>query len=274
MAITTISGVIAGLQPPVLGAKSQSALIFDNIPSAITNFYSAGSPVAASAPSPGIAGAALTSYTGQIPFPNPASGNAYLARLEAQSTEGTRTCLLVDRLWHNSGLSGTTITAQTVNSVAWPARDINGSTNGEGVYIAVEFSGASGSGAPTITMSYTNSAGTSGRTATNLMSTVANTQSGRMYLMGLAAGDTGVRSIQTVTFSVSWGAAGNLHLVAYRPIAILNASSAVSPGSNAGADDALSLAMPKMWNDSVPQVIFTLLAGGNGGAVRVQYTHG
>lgn len=274
MAITTLNGVITGLRPPYLSAKQSSAGVFNNSPTALTSFYAAGAPVAATAPTPGVAGAALTSYTGQIPFPNPTSGNAYLARIESQNTEGNRSCLLIDRLWHNSGLNGTVITAQTVNSVAWPARDNNGSTNGEGVFIAVEFSAASGTGAPTVTMSYTNSSGTSGQSTTNVMTTFANTGAGRLYFMGLAAGDTGVRSIQSVTFSASWGASGGIHLVAYRPIALVNMASGVYPGTTTAADDALSLALPRMWNDSVPQVLYLLNSGFNPGTVSIQYTHG
>ena len=52
--------------------------------------------------------------------------------------------VLVDRIWHNSGLSATITTSQTVNSNAWPARDDNESTNGEGVLVGMEVHAATG----------------------------------------------------------------------------------------------------------------------------------
>lgn len=80
-------------------------------------FYVTGRPGAAAAPSPGIGGAALTTYAGQIPWTNPASGNSYLARLSINcNVQGT--LLLCDRLWHNSGINVTLATSQTINSAA------------------------------------------------------------------------------------------------------------------------------------------------------------
>lgn len=277
MAITTLAGVEAGLcAPNILGKQAVGSA--NSSSQWLTSFYGAGFPPAATAPTPGLSGAALTSYTGQIPFTNPASGNTYISRLfrsyqnEAASAS-QRTLMIVDRLWHNSGLDRTLTTAQTVNSVAWPARDINGSTNGEGVYLAIEISTTMGTGAPTITVSYTNSAGTSGRTGTSILTTRTSTPAGYWYPIGLQAGDLGVQSVQSVTFSVSWGAAGVLHLVAYRPVAMINAASAPA---NYSADDALTLAMPQLWNDSVLQTVSVATGNGShdGGAITVQYTQG
>lgn len=277
MAITTLAGVEAGLTYPNILAKTASNSA-NGTNQWITSFYTAGYPPAATAPTPGVAGAALTSYTGQIPFTNPLSGNTYLAGLRrpfyADATNASqRTLMIVDRLWHNSGLDRTLTTAQTVDSVAWPARDLNGSTNGEGVYLAIEISTNMGTGGPTITVSYTNSTGTSGRTGVGILSARTSAPAGHWFPIGLAAGDTGVRSVQSVTFSVSWGTAGVLHLVAYRPIAMINAASAPA---NYCADDALTLAMPQLWNDSVPQNVSVMATNGatDGGPILVQYTQG
>lgn len=279
MAITTLAGVEAGLTYPNILAKNASNTAGGS-GQWMTSFYTAGYPPAATAPTPGLAGAALTSYTGQIPFTNPLSGNTYLAGLRrpfnVETTNASqRTLMIVDRLWHNSGLDRTVITAQTVNSVAWPARDLNGSTNGEGVYLAIEVSttvsgGASG---PSISVSYTNSAGTAGRTGNSILGTRTNAPAGHWFPIGLEAGDTGVRSVQSVTFSVSWGTAGVLHLVAYRPVAMINAASAAA---NNCVDDALTLAMPQLWNDSVLQNVSATTGNGSsdGGAITVQYTQG
>lgn len=273
MAITTLSGVESGLQYPVIASKSQS-LGASGGGQFVTSFYQGGYPIAAAAPTPGLSGAALTSYGGQLPFNNPTSGNTYLAAFRQTISNSQRTTMLVDRLWHNSGLDRTIITAQTVNSVTWPARDINGSTNGEGVYLAIEISASMGTGTPSLTVSYTNSAGTSGRTGRGIYDpTRASAPTGHWFLIGLEDGDVGVRSVQSVTFSVSWGTTGVLHLVAYRPIAIINNSSALN---FLAVDDALTLAMPQLWNDSVLQTV-AITAGfdaRDGGPLLFQYTQG
>jgi hypothetical protein len=215
-----------------------------------STFYLAGIPGAAVAPTPGLGGAALTTYSGQIPFTNPVSGNTYLARMAGQATIAGQ-LLLVDRLWHNSGITITSTSAQTINSVAWPARSSDGTVNGEGVLIGVEVSGATGAGTPTLTIRYTNQAGTADKTATNVVATVASSVAGTFYPIGLAAGDTGVRSIQTFTLSATW-TSGTIHLVAYRILARLELTAAQTPN----AIDALTSGFARLYDNSVPFVIF------------------
>jgi hypothetical protein len=115
----------------------------------------------------------------------------------------------------------TTTTAQTVNSVAFPARDLNGSANGEQVFVGILVATATTNGAAVTntTMSYTNSAGTAGRTAT-ISSFPATAVAGTFVPFQLAAGDSGVRSIQTVTLGTSYGG-GAIHIVAYRSLAMV-----------------------------------------------------
>src|SRR5207249_2320160 len=116
MAIVTLDQLIAGMQPPEdffkVGISMKAAGIH------YSPFYQTGRPGAAVAPTPGLAGAALTTYAGQIPFTNPGAGNSYLARLCAAVTSTAGTLILLDRLWHNSGITITTTTGQTINSVA------------------------------------------------------------------------------------------------------------------------------------------------------------
>jgi len=217
MTITTLDQIFTGTRPPVPYVKSAA---FGTSGATAgrwqSSWYLAGYPAAASAPTPGLAGAALTSpVTGQIEIP-PDSNQLYLQNLRLKNSVGADgLVLLVDRLWHNSGITITSTAAQTVNSVTWPARDETGTTNGEGVYIGVEVSAAVGAGTPTITISYTNQAGTAGRTATNIPATIASLVAGGFIILGLQAGDTGVRSVQSVTLSATW-TSGTIHLVAFR----------------------------------------------------------
>lgn len=250
MAITTLDGVIAGCEPPQFLFKTTSGTLVAGRP--YTPFYATGIPGNALAPTPGMSGAALTTYAGQIPFTNPPGGqSAYLARFAALATAQSGTLLLVDRLWHNSGITITSTSAQTVNSVTFPARDENGSTNGAGVLLGVEVSAATGAGTPTITVAYTNSANAGSKSGTNIIATSASSPIGTFYPIGLQAGDVGVRSVQSITLSATW-TIGTIHLVAYRVLAALQC-----PAQGvAQSIDALTGGMPVLYNDTVPFLIF------------------
>jgi hypothetical protein len=162
---------------------------------------------------PGLAGRATdgtaAADAGCIFFPDAGAGKArYLTEVSINATIASAFSLW-DVLWVNSGLVVTTTTAQTVNSVALPARDRDGTTNGEGVYIGIYAVAALGNAGvvSNSTVSYTNSAGTAGRTAT-LNATVPNNFPatpviGTVVWFELQAGDTGVRSIQTVTLATT-----------------------------------------------------------------------
>jgi len=248
MAITTLDGALAGMKPPSYFSKAVTGTMVAGRP--FSPFYLAGVPGGAAAPTPGLSGAALTSYAGQIPIPA-ASNNTHLARFSGVSSAQAGMLLLCDRLWHNSGFTITSTGAQTVNSVAWPARDANGSTNGVGVLLGVEISGATGAGTPTITVSYTDQDNNAGATGTNTVATVATSAAGTFYPIGLATGDTGVRSVQTLTLSATW-TSGTMHLVAYRVLATLELGAAGLPN----AIDALTSGMPRLYDTSVPFLIF------------------
>ena len=248
MAIVTLDGVLAGMQVPSNIIKTATPTLVIGRPHSL--LYLAGTPGAAVAPAPGIAGAALTTYPGQIPFSNPVAGNSYLARFVGQATVAGR-LLLCDRLWHNSGMSITATTAQTINSVAWPARSADGTVNGVGIQIGVEVSTILGAGAPIHSISYTNQAGTSGKTGTGIITGITLSAVGAFYMIGLAAGDTGVRSIQTYTRSVS-SVTGVEHLVAFRILASLDLTLANTPNSI----DAISSGFPRLFDNTVLFLLF------------------
>jgi hypothetical protein len=248
-AITTLDGVIAGMRPPEPLLKVGTTMEAIGIRHSL--FYATGVPGAAVAPSPGLAGAALTTYAGQIPWVNPASGNSYLARLSVSGSLAGR-LLVFDRLWHNSGIAVTTTTAQTINSAAWPARcpPASGTTpdvNGRNIICGIEVSTATtNAGAITnTTLNYTNESGTSGRTGT-ISSFPITGVAGTFVPFQLAAGDFGVRSIQTVTLGTSYGG-GAIHLVCGRLVA-----EAEIPIPNTGlTQDAVTLGMPRLYDNTV-----------------------
>lgn len=216
-----------------------------------TFFYNTGTPGAAAANGQALGGAALTTYAGQIPWTNPGSGNSYLARFAAQASVAG-TLILIDRLWHNDTIAETTTTGQTINSAAWPARDRDGSTNGEGVQVAIEVSTATtnGSAVTNTTLTYTDQSNNSGATGT-ISSFPATAVAGTFVPFQLAAGDTGVRSIQTLTLGTSYGG-GTIHLVAYRILARIELTAA-----NIGnAVDALTSGFVRCYDNTVPQLLW------------------
>lgn len=248
MAITTMDTLLAGFQAPVFFEKVVTA--FENTAIFHSLLYTAGIPGAGVANGQALAGAALTSYAGQLTYANPGAGNGYLARLSCNAT-GVGRLLICDRLWHNDSIAEATTTGQTINSAAWPARDANGSTNGEGVLVGIEVSTATTGGAVTnTTLTYTNSAGTGSRTAT--MAAFPSTAVAGVFVpFQLAAGDTGVRSIQTLTLGTTYGT-GTIHLVAYRVLGEVFVTQA-----NAGMSaDAFQLGLPRMFDNTVPFLLW------------------
>lgn len=248
MAITTLDGALAGMKPIEFYSKVLSGTLTAGRP--FSPFYLAGIPGAAVAPTPGIAGVALTSYAGQIGIPA-ASANTHLARASFASSAQAGNVIVYDRLWHNSGIVVTTTTAQTINSVAWPARDRNGATSGAGVYIGMEVSTVMGAGASVISIGYTNSAGTAGRTGTAVDVYAATAAAGSFFRFALQAGDVGVQSVQTFTSTVSM-TSGVIHLVAYRVLASIELATA----GISGVIDAVTGGLGREYDTTVPSILY------------------
>lgn len=246
MAITTLDQAVAGARAPESIFKVGTAAAAAGRHHSL--FYAAGRPGAAAAPSPGINGAALTSYAGQIPFTNPSGGAlSYLLKL-AMSGATAGQILLLDRLWHNSGLNLTLTTPQVIVPAAIPARDRDGLANGTDILAGLEFSAAGGAGTPTVTLTYTDEANNVGQTA-NFVGT-ASPPAGTMFLWPLAAGDLGVRAVTQYQQSATW-TSGTAHIVLFRILAMLDLTSA-----NIGnAIDAVTGGFPKLYDNTVPFIV-------------------
>ena len=194
-------------------------------PEAAGNYYSwskdSGFPGAWAPGTPGVAGRTIdgtaAADAGCMVIANPSSGGNYLAQLNATGTVA-HNLFMQDWLWVNTGITVTTTTGQSVNSVTFPARDVNGSTNGEGIGVGILVTAATTNASPVTntTLTYTNSENQNTRTAT-ISSFPATAVIGTFVPFQLQAGDKGVRSIQTVTLGTSYGG-GSISLVAYRTI--------------------------------------------------------
>ncbi|MGL5735319.1 MAG: hypothetical protein ACRCYS_10680 [Beijerinckiaceae bacterium] len=253
MAITTLDGAIAGMQAPVPITKVGITTAAVGAMRGYTLWYANGNPGASVANAAGVNGDAVTpadgtAVQGRIPRTNPGTGNAYLARLGINaSTAGT--LWLIDRLWHNSGLTVTSTTAQAISPATLPARCGDGTSNGANVMAAIEWSATGGAGVPTVTLTYTDQDGNAGATGT--FTAVASPPVGTFEIFTLAAGDTGIRAptsfIQSATRT-----SGTMHLVLFRVLAQIEVTSA-----NIGnAIDALTSGMPRIYDDSVLQLVW------------------
>lgn len=267
MTIATRSALSSGLQPQRQFAKQMAGATGGVINSAWLRAGKPATGVADTSTANGVARSSSSSLvTGQIPHYDPTGGaSAYVANLRFWSGafNGGGSFLLLDRLWDcgansaGSALSPTLLTAQTVNSATWPARDENGSTNGVGVYIALEVSSNLGAGSSGWTLSYTNSSGSSGKSGSNTLAQVSATGASGMYLFGLAAGDVGVQSVQSITNNAT-DTSGQYLLVAIRVLAVLELISLYEHFS-----DAISLGFPKIQNGAVPFFGMKWPAGAN-----------
>lgn len=249
MAITTLTGALAGFKPSESFVKVQAAIEATGV--LASTVYAPGRPAAMVAPTPGLNGAALTSYAGQIPFTNPVSGNKYLGRFTMRSNQ-PGTVLLCDRLWHNSGIVSATLTAQAITFSGLPARDRDGTVNGADVMIGIECSTltSNGAGIPGTVISYTNSNGDPGRTGT-MAAWPASAVVGTFVPFQLATGDVGVQSVESITLTTSYGT-GVVHLVAYRVIAEM-----AIPTANVLAElDLVRLGLPRLYDNTVPFILW------------------
>lgn len=192
-----------------------------------------GAPGAWSPGTPGINGRNTDGTTagdlGCISAGTPASGINYIRDIVTTASQAG-TFILADVLWVNTGLVVTTTTAQAITQPTLPLRDNLGTSNGFGIGAGILVTTATTNAAAiaNITLSYTNSAGVSGRTAT-ISSYPATAVIGTFVPFQLAQGDIGVRSIQSVTLGTTL-TAGAISLIAFNflatvPVTVANIGS-------------------------------------------------
>ena len=179
-----------------------------------------GNPGAWAPGTPGVNGrntdGLVAADAGCLPLWN-ATNNLYIDELDIWSSVVT-TLAIWDVVWVNSGLVVTTTTAQAITTAAFPARDLNDSSDGTGYVVGVLVTTATTNAAAiaNMTLNYTNELDVAGRTAT-MASFPATAVIGTVSWFQLAAGDRGVRSIQGVTFGTSL-AGGAVSLIVARRV--------------------------------------------------------
>jgi hypothetical protein len=191
--------------------------------------------------------------TGAIPFTN-AGGTREKWLISANITPTVAgVYLLYDRLFHIGGLNATLTTAQTVQgSPATPALTRN--TSGDGTFAFYEIYTIIGATAATLTMTYTNQAGTGSRTSTINIGSTGFREVTRAQRIPLAAGDSGIQSVRQIQLSASTTTAGNFGITIARPIAWIPVGAA---GIAGWRDYTTGLpGIPKIDNDACLSLMF------------------
>jgi hypothetical protein len=250
MAITTLDGMLAGCQPVRSFAKPSAAIVRTQ-----SSWGQPGIPGAGTWNNTLNGGTYTAPVNGQLPHTDPGGGLfSYLTRAHFSHLTGTTGgwALLCDRIWDNGNIDVTSTIAQSITSATWPSRDTVGGTSGVGVLLAVDVSATVvGAATPTFTLGYTNSAGTASRSGTNMTATVGAPVAGSTWIIGLQAGDVGVKSVQSITLSNAW-TSGTINVVAFRPLAM------VTVNTNQGSIDCISGGFARLYNGVVPFWIYSL----------------
>lgn len=194
-----------------IAGDSRTIFKVGTAPEAAGQYYcfakDSGAPGAWSPGTPGINGRNTDGTTaedlGCISAGTPVSGVNYIRDMVMTASQAG-TFILADILWVNSGLVVTTTTAQAITQPTLPLRDNLGTSNGFGIGAGILVTTATTNAAAiaNITLSYTNSAGVSGRTAT-MSSYPATAVIGTFVPFQLAQGDVGIRSIQSITLGTT-----------------------------------------------------------------------
>jgi hypothetical protein len=156
--------------------------------------------------------------TGAIPF-TAATGGRDLHLIGTSITPLTAgVYLLYDRLFHIGGLSGTSTSDQTVQG-GTPTPALTRNTGGAGNMAWYEIYTIVGTTSTTLTMTYTNQAGTGSQTSTINIGATNFREVTRAQRIPLAAGDTGIQAIEKVKLTATTGTLGNFGITIAQPLA-------------------------------------------------------
>jgi hypothetical protein len=217
--------------------------------------WTGGSYGAFSVGTPGLNGRYIdgTTEPGVIPYTNATGGKQkYLLNFGGKLTigviSGLRSAALIDLIWINSDIVGTTTGNQVFTPGALPNRDENGSNLGHGLRAGIVVTGVPISTNNSATYNYTNQAGVSRTNVAMFDGILSASTVGTLIPLALYPGDTGVRSIDGITLNTSLGT-GVISTILYRDIAMMSLDDNV--GQALGATLSWqSLCLPKLYDDT------------------------
>lgn len=250
MAITTRDGLLNAM-----GNSSQTFIVNKATIANATAGYAMSLWLSTGTPAPGVAPTTAAICTkalaGAFQFDNPVSANSYLGRIMLMNSVTGADIQFHDRLAHMGGLSGTVTTSQTVSV------DVSGSSNNlanrrgasdySDVQWWIEIYTAIGTTAQTLTVTYTNAAGTGSQTTTVTIGATTNSQNRASRAIPIiGSGGEFIQSIQSVQLAGSTGTAGNFGVTATRLLTGLSLGLA----NNSTVYDWQSLGFPRVHDDA------------------------
>ena len=196
-------------------------------------------------------GVVPTDLTAGCPIINFTTGVGYLSKIEYYNTVATRLelCDMLFKAGAYAFTAGTTtLSTQPVISQRCP--DLNGAVFGNGNEIWIEVTTAFVTGtAWQVQVTYTNSAGTTGRTSIiSAAQAAAGLTVGKMFMLALQAGDVGVQKIESVIATNGGTAmtAGNYNVLILRPLWF----NKITVANGGGIDDLFKTGLPVVYSDS------------------------
>ncbi len=173
---------------------------------------------------------------GALPFTNPGAGNSYLLQAEFSSSS-PGSMIVYDRLQHSGSYSFANGNINTTDMTA-----VDRDSTGAGVEVWCEINGAMSASACTLTITYTDQSGNTGATGSCVVPASAITA--RMFPFVLAAGDSGVRSIENLAGSAA--PTGSFNVVMLRRLGTIE----MAVAGISGIKDFAQLGMPRIYDSA------------------------
>lgn len=245
MAITTLAGYLLASKQQVTYRKSYSGVASPNLTSPFGNN---GDPLAGTLAGVNTANG-IVPVSGSTGYPTinafGAGNTGYLTRADCAIDSPTKLVKveLFDRLFVAGAYSfaaNTTLATQPSYSARLPGTDY------KSLEIWIE-TVTTFTGTPTFTVTYTNEAGTTGRTTGATAATGALVAPG-CFQLPLQTGDNGVQKIESVVETTA--SAGTFNVMVLRPLALLTARGFTAGAIITQPQDFALLGMPQLYSDT------------------------
>lgn len=247
MAITTTDGLVSAI------ASGQDAVISKASVTGVAGFWYSlffvgGAPATAAAIGNTTSGVIPTDATAGAPIINAFTGanTGYLAGFDVSNTVAGAV-RLYDRLYHVGPISGLALATTTFTGQPTLTRLPSSNTGGIGLELWLEVTTTFSATATTVTVGYTNSSGTSGRTATLDIASLSGQPVNRMFPFRLQAGDLGVQRVDNVVVGGVVSTTGAFNLVLLRTVAEHNV---MAVGISEPRQDPFKTGLPPVYADS------------------------
>ena len=256
MAIATLDQYIAANKQRINIVKTASRTVVLGMPFGVRDL--AGSPTVANLLGTANPSVMVTDADGGFPLIDFSTGIGYLSRVEFGSTVACRLWLFdtIYRAYIAAGYTAATTTMSAQPNIQARCPDYTASTfwgRENEIWVEICTAYAGGTSVP-VTVTYTNSEGTAGRTTGAVTMALANQTLGRMTRFPLQAGDVGVQKIESVVIGAPTGtySAGAIHVCIMRPIWTAGRCKLVNDGD---VHDMLKTGMSRVYADSALQLI-------------------